>query len=199
MSKKSFWNEIGDFIRILLFIKYVLPLLIIIIVGIFIYNNIYVSKIEKEYANNDKIIVSSKLNDTVYSYALDLYDRKVFSEINKGDTHLTGIKGKVEYIFSENSMDVGWLNTTIKSECSKMFYKLQNKTIKNNQPFSNKQQIWIDLVFFMKNESGEKIEICDCRINYIEDKGFSEDDYSRIMNANLINEKELIERLNKSN
>lgn len=49
MSYKNFWDSLGDTINFILFIKYGLPILIIIIIGLVAYQGIYGSSMDKKY------------------------------------------------------------------------------------------------------------------------------------------------------
>ena len=47
-SNKSFWDSLGDTISFILFIKYGLPILIVLIIGLVAYQGIYGAKMDKE-------------------------------------------------------------------------------------------------------------------------------------------------------
>ena len=64
-SNKSFWDSLGDTISFILFIKYGLPILIVLIIGLVAYQGIYGAKMDKEYANKPNEIGRASCRERV--------------------------------------------------------------------------------------------------------------------------------------
>lgn len=191
MSNKSFWDSLGDTISFILFMKYGLPLLIVIIIGLVAYQGIYGTKMDKEYANNPNVIVTSKLTSTVCDYAREVYNKDVFSKVvgdsqNSEMTRLYSVE--VDYYFIDGNKDAEEYNMLIKEELTKLYNKLKGKVIEKDQIFAETDRKSVGLSFYIPNNNGGTSILCSTSLIYNKDIGFVEESYqkelSRIMVTN---------------
>ena len=193
MSNKSFWESLGDTISFILFIKYCLPVLIIIIIGMIAYQGIYGANMDKKYENMPNVIVTSKLTSTVCDYAREVYDKSIFSNV-KGDsqnsemTRLYSVE--VDYYFIDGNKTDEEYDSLIKQELTKLYNKLKGKTIEKDQIFAETDKKSIGLTFYYPKEDRTSSYFCTAKIIYSTEKGFDEEAYQSEMNRTIVtNEK----------
>ena len=189
---KSFGKSFGDAIGFIIFIKYGLPILIILIVVLILFQGIYGSVIEKKYDGMDNVIVSSKVDDTIGEIVNIVYNKDNFSEVIV-DKYSELSSLEIKYTFTDSKKNAEEFDSMIKDELTKVFNKLKGYIIKNNQIFGtdddriNKQ---IDLTFYYPKEGGAKSYLASTHIWYRAEKGFDEVDYQNELNKLLVtNEK----------
>lgn len=192
-NNKSFWDSLGDVISFVLFIKYGLPILIVIILGFVAYQGIYGAKMDKEYKNMPNVIVTSKLTSTVCDYAREVYNKDAFSKVI-GDTQNSEMTRsysvEVDYYFIDGNKDAEEYNVLIKDELTKLYNKLNGKTIEKDQIFAETDKKSIGLSFYYPKDDGTSTYLCTARLLYSADKGFDEESYQNELNRTIVtNEK----------
>ncbi len=198
-ENKSFWDEVGDFFRSIINIFIVWPIMILIIVGMLLYQLFFSSSIAKKYENNSNVILTSKFKNTIYEYAESTYNKEVFSEVKKGDSVLGGLRATVDYTFKSNDMIAEGYNRFVKDEIINMYYKIQGKTIEKDQIFANTDTAYVELRFYINNSSGKKVELCCPTFFYQKDKGFLESRFNTLMTTDYVTSEKLEKLLNESN
>lgn len=192
-SNKSFWDSLGDTISFILFIKYGLPILIVLIVGLVAYQGIYGAKMDKEYANKPNAIVTSKLTSTVCDYAREVYNKDIFSKVvgdsqNSEMTRLYSVE--VDYYFIDGNKSAEEYNTLIKEELTKLYNKLKGKVIEKDQIFAETDRKSVGLSFYIPNNNGGTSILGSTSLIYNKDKGFVEESYQNELNRTIVtNEK----------
>ncbi len=188
-SNKSFWDSLGDTISFILFIKYGLPILIVLIIGLVAYQGIYGAKMDKEYANKPNVIVTSKLTSTVCDYAREVYNRDVFSEV-KGDPSNSDTMSlysvEVDYIFNDNTKTAEEYDSLIKDELTKLYNKLKGKVIEKDQIFAETDRKSVGLSFYIPNNNGGTSILSSTSLIYNKDKGFVEESYNNELNRTIV-------------
>lgn len=189
MSNKSFWDSLGDTISFILFMKYGLPLLIVIIIGFVAYQGIYGAKMDKEYANNPNVIVTSKLTSTVCDYAREVYNKDVFSKVvgdsqNSEMTRLYSVE--VDYYFIDGNKDAEEYNMLIKEELTKLYNKLKGKVIEKDQIFAETDRKSVGLSFYIPNNNGGTSILCSTSLIYNKDIGFVEESYQKELSRTMV-------------
>ena len=188
-SNKSFWDSLGDTISFILFIKYGLPILIVLIVGLVAYQGIYGAKIDKEYANKPNVIVTSKLTSTVCDYAREVYNKDIFSKVvgdsqNSEMTRLYSVE--VDYYFIDGNKSAEEYNTLIKDELTKLYNKLKGKVIEKDQIFAETDRKSVGLSFYIPNNNGGTSILSSTSLIYNKDKGFVEESYQNELNRTIV-------------
>lgn len=188
-SNKSFWDSLGDTISFILFIKYGLPILIVLIIGLVAYQGIYGAKMDKEYAKKPNVIVTSKLTNTVCDYAREVYNRDVFSEV-KGDPSNSDTMSlysvEVDYIFNDNTKTAEEYDSLIKDELTKLYNKLKGKVIEKDQIFAETDRKSVGLSFYIPNNNGGTSILSSTSLIYNKDKGFVEESYNNELNRTIV-------------
>lgn len=193
MSHKSFWDSLGDTISFIIFIKYILPILIVIIIGLICFQGIYGSITEKKYEGTDNIIVSSKLDDTISDIVKNVYNKDNFSEVIV-DKYSEFYSLEIKYTFANSEKTAEEYDLMIKEELTKVFNKLKGYTIKNNQIFgANDDEIkkQIELTFYYPKGDGNKSYLAFTHIWYRAEKGFDEEDYQNELNKILVTDEKI--------
>ena len=193
MSHKSFWDSLGDTISFIIFIKYILPILIAIIIGLICFQGIYGSITEKKYEGTYNIIVSSKLDDTISDIVKNVYNKDNFSEVIV-DKYSEFYSLEIKYTFANSEKTAEEYDLMIKEELTKVFNKLKGYTIKNNQIFgANDDEIkkQIELTFYYPKGDGNKSYLAFTHIWYRAEKGFDEEDYQNELNKILVTDEKI--------
>lgn len=189
MSHKSFWDSLGDTISFIIFIKYVLPILIIFIIGLVAYQGIYGSSMDKKYENMENVIVTSKLVSTVCDYAREVYNKEVFSEV-KGDPDnsdpMSMYSVEVDYVFNDNTKTAEEYDSLIKDELTKLYNKLKGKVIEKDQIFAETDRKSIGLSFYIPNNNGGTSILCSASLIYNKDIGFVEESYQKELSRTIV-------------
>lgn len=188
-GKKSFWDSLGDNISFILFIKYGLPILIVLIVGLVAYQGIYGAKMDKEYANKPNVIVTSKLTSTVCDYAREVYNKDIFSKVvgdsqNSEMTRLYSVE--VDYYFIDGNKSAEEYDILIKDELTKLYNKLKGKVIEKDQIFAETDRKSVGLSFYIPNNNGGTSILGSASLIYNKDKGFVEESYQNELNRTIV-------------
>lgn len=189
MSNKGFLNTVFDAFGTLLFIHYGIPLIIIILVIMLIYQGIYGFNKRKEYENMDNIIVTSKLESTVYDIAKEVYDINSFSSVAKETTDFHSVE--IKYVFKEPNKDAKYYDELVKNEVSKLYNKLKGNVIASDQIFATDGEKDIALCFYYPMSKENNSYLCTATLMYYTDKGFDEETYQNIINLTIVTSKQL--------
>ena len=189
MSNKGFLNTVFDAFGTLLFIHYVIPLIIIILVIMLIYQGIYGFNKRKEYESMDNIIVTSKLESTVYDFVKEVYDINSFSSVEEETTDFHSVE--IKYVFKEPNKDAKYYDELVKNEVSKLYNKLKGNVIASDQIFATDGEKDIALFFYYPMSKENKSYLCTTTLMYYTDKGFDEETYQNIMNSTIVTTKQL--------
>lgn len=183
----------GDTISFFVFVKYGLPLLVIFIIGLIAYQGIYSANMDKKYENMDNVIVTSKLVNTVFDYAKEVYNREVFSEVKGNPDNsdpMSMYSVEVDYIFDDNTKTAEEYDALIKEELTKLYNKLKGKVIEKDQIFAETDRKSIGLSFYIPNNNGGTSILCSASLIYKKDIGFVEESYQKELNRTIVtNEK----------
>ena len=201
MSHKSFWDSLGDTISFIIFIKYVLPILIIFIIGLVAYQGIYGSSMDKKYENMENVIVTSKLVSTVCDYAREVYNKEVFSEV-KGDSDnsdpMSMYSVEVDYVFNNNTKTAEEYDALIKDELTKLYNKLKGKVIEKDQIFAETDRKSIGLSFYIPNNNGGTSILCSASLIYNKDIGFVEESYQKELSRTIVTSERIEDAIKRS-
>lgn len=189
MSNKGFLNTVFDAFGTLLFIHYGIPLIIIILVIMLIYQGIYGFNKRKEYESMDNIIVTSKLESTVYDFVKEVYDINSFSSVAKETTDFHSVE--IKYVFKEPNKDAKYYDELVKNEVSKLYNKLKGNVIASDQIFATDGEKDIALCFYYPMSKENKSYLCTTTLMYYTDKGFDEETYQNIINLTIVTSKQL--------
>lgn len=192
-SNKSFWDSLGDTISFILFIKYGLPILIVLIVVLVACQGIYGSITEKKYDAMDNVIVSSKVDDTISDIVKSVYNKDNFSEVIV-DKYSESYSLEIKYTFADPEKTAEEYDSMIKEELTKVFDKLKGYIIKNNQIFGaddNEIKRQIELTFYYPKGDGNKSYLAFTHIWYKAEKGFDEEDYQAELNKTLVTDEKI--------
>lgn len=201
MSHKSFWASLGDTISFIIFIKYGLPILIVLIIGLVAYQGIYGTSIDKKYESMENVIVTSELVDTVCDYAREVYNREVFSKV-EGDPNnsdpMSLYSVEVDYVFNDNTKTAEEYDALIKEEITKLYNKLKGKVIEKDQIFAETERKSIGLSFYIPNINGGTSILSSASLIYRKDSGFVEESYKKELNRIIVTSEKIEDAIKRS-
>lgn len=189
MRSKNFFDTVVNAIGVFFTIAYGIPIIIIILIIMIAYQGIHMSKIQKEYKNVDNIIFYSKLENTVYDMASEVYDTNSFSSINKYDTDFYSVE--IDYVFKEANKNAEYYDTLVKNEVTKLYDKLDGNIIKNDTLFGDVSKERIALCFYYPMSEETNSYLCTAVLVYFSENGFDKETYQNIISSSIVTEKKL--------
>lgn len=187
---KNIIDDITSAVYIYLFIKFILPVLLVLGIICFGYNYFHGVNIRNEYKNQDNIIFSSKFNDVVSENAERLYNKDEFSEI-RIDTLSQYYDIELTYQFKDTNKTADEYDELIKNEITKLYESLKNNKIIIDRFYEDKADKNISIKFVYKSKY-----IGFILIEYTDEKGFDEEVYQKEINRVIVTQ-DRIDSINK--
>ena len=167
MSKKSFWDELGDTIGTILFIKYGIPIIIGIIAILFtialINKGIVSTQVDKEHS-----IMYTNLKKTIYSIAnRNLDNNEFYLTLVEDNSSYGGHDVELEYIVKNKDYTIEKYNDLLRNEVTKVYNEIKDKELVNDTLFGHDENLkYVEIYFSMKYDSGYDVWLGGCELRY---------------------------------
>lgn len=196
MHNKSFFDTLGDVFCFVIFIKYVLPILVIFLLLVAGYQYIYGINIRGQYKDKDNVIFITKFEDTIYENAESVYNSDVFYKIDNHEllddpiNHLYSVE--VNYYFKDPDKTVEEYDALVKNEVTNLYNSLKDKKVVADNSFAANRYISksIGMVFYYPEGDDYDI-LCSAILKYTEETGFDEETYQKLMGSTIVTEERL--------
>lgn len=197
-----FWDSLGKFFETIIFVKFTLPVIILIIVGMLVWQGFYGSSVNKKYEDDPNIILTSEFISTVCDVARRVNDSSHFSKVKGSSSNSDTVRtysAEVEYYFRDGNKSVEEFEQICKNELTKVFNELKGKKVVKNQIFADTESMSIGLVFWCPTTSKTYNEIdgvyydvlCSEVLFYKEENGFDENLYNKQMSNKILTQEHL--------
>lgn len=186
MKKKSFLNTLFDAIGSICFIKYVLPILLIIFIILLVIQLSYNFYLPKTLDNPENIIYSSKFQTFIQEIAKKNVDKTEFNLVSEV------YPLNLDYHVINKNHTAEEYDALVKNEITKIYNEIKDKKIINNGIFGTKDPVreYIYVAFIYNDASIYSDYLGIFKLIYNEENGFKES-YEKIMNSTIITQTEL--------
>ena len=196
MSKKTFWDSLGNTIETVLFIKYGLPTLITIIMilfGIAMLNKSWIAgKVDK-----DSTILHTDLESIIYEIAMQELNSNEFSLKLDDSDYMANVN--LEYTIKNQNYSAEQYNQLIKEEITKVYNRIKYKELINDTLFGEDDIVDGDNIYFWihySDEYGTYLGATELRYS-MENKW--DESYTKAMSETIITQEKLDEVKNNNN
>ncbi len=139
MSNKGVFNTIYNAFATIFFIKYILPIFIILIIVLVCITKFNSNKIAKQYDPNS-VIMKSNLGREIVEIANETYDRNAVTlEIKRFEDIIYDVE--LNYTMINKDYTIEQYNNIIKSEITKFYEKVRYKNVIEDRLFADKDEI----------------------------------------------------------
>lgn len=146
MSNKGVFNTIYNAFATIFFIKYILPVLIMLIIIIVCITKFNSNKIAKQYEPNS-VIMKSNLGREIVEIANETYDRNEVSlEIKRFEDIVYDVE--LNYTMINKDYTIEQYNNIIKNEITKFYEKVRYKNVVEDRLFADKDEIINEKIHF---------------------------------------------------
>lgn len=146
MSNKGVFNTIYNAFATIFFIKYILPVLIMLIIIIVCITKFNSNKIAKQYEPNS-VIMKSNLGREIVEIANETYDRNEVSlEIKRFEDIVYNVE--LNYTMINKDYTIEQYNNIIKNEITKFYEKVRYKNVVEDRLFADKDEIINEKIHF---------------------------------------------------
>ncbi|MBO5005424.1 MAG: hypothetical protein J6D03_09385 [Clostridia bacterium] len=194
MSKNSFWNSLGDTIETVLFLRYGLPFLIVVITCLFGVAMINKWNVARQVDPN-KTILYTEFEKKISEIAKSNVNTNEFDmEISDTDFHDI----ELEYTIKNKEYTADQYNNLLKDEITKVYNEIKDKELINDTLFGEDSGLNnVDIYFSLQYDEGYSNFLGGITLKYsIEDKW--ETGYVQAMN-DIAAEQEDLNKLKVSN
>ena len=146
MSNKGVFNTIYNAFATIFFIKYILPIFIILIIVLVCITKFNSNKIAKQYDPNS-VIMKSNLGREIVEIANETYDRNAVTlEIKRFEDIIYDVE--LNYTMINKDYTIEQYNNIIKSEITKFYEKVRYKNVIEDRLFADKDEIVNEKIHF---------------------------------------------------
>jgi len=146
MRYNGFFNTIYNAFNTIFCIKYILPVLIILIIALVCIAKVNSNNIAKQY-NSDSVIMKSNLGSEIIEIANKTYDKnEVTLEIKRFEDIIYDVE--LNYTMIHKDYTTEQYNSIIKNEITKIYEKLKYKDVIEDRLFADKDGIINEKIHF---------------------------------------------------
>lgn len=168
MSKKSFWDELGDAISTVLFIKYVIPAIVLIFGILFIIGminkGIVSTQVDKEHS-----IMYTDFKKTIYNIASRNLNTNEFDlQLSDSDSYDV----ELEYIVKNKEYSTEQYDELLRNEITKVYNEIKDKELVNDTLFGHDENLkYVEIFFSLEYDTGYEVWLGGAQMRYsLEDK-----------------------------
>ena len=144
MKNKGIINTISNAFATLFFIKYILPILVILFIVLVCITKVNSNNMSKQYEANS-VIMKSNLASEIVDIANAIYDKnEVTLEIERFNDMTSDIV--LNYTMLNKDYSIEQYSSIIKNEITKLYEKLKNKDVVEDRLFVNKDDIVNEII-----------------------------------------------------
>lgn len=174
MSKDGFWSGLRSAVWGYYLLKF-LPILVLIGIVVYALVTTQHSGVIEKYGNDPDVIVTSRVESTVRDYARKDLDKELFTKVGCIEETKDRYHAGVYYYFSDNKKSAKEFEELIKSEATRLFDIIKDKSFKSDSLLSDSTtEYTLRLRFYIPNKDGSNSTLAVTDYVYSISKGFDQ-------------------------